>query len=64
MIKLPIGPLWIALMFALALAFSATAFADGPPVKKGKNGICHAVGNRPVAANVRQRPHVGSPVVR
>lgn len=30
---------------AFALLISAPAFADGPPVKKSRSGICHAAGS-------------------
>jgi hypothetical protein len=37
--------LWFAI-FALCFSFSSQiAFADEPPVKKSKSGICHAKGS-------------------
>lgn len=43
--------------FAFALLFSALAFADGPPVKKSRNGICHAAGSTYYSRTTHHTPY-------
>ncbi len=40
-----IGHRFVALLIFFALIVSAAAFAADPPVKKSRNGICHAAGS-------------------
>ena len=42
---------------AFALLFASTAFANGPPVKKSRSGICHVAGTTCYSRTTHYTPY-------